>query len=140
MSDIFLAAGMIAAAVVALGMIYLRAAAMAKDQARHADLLAYMREKDRAAQEAEAQSKALQLYSLQATLDTIRAQAEVQGRAQEQTAYALRQSIEALRQDHRTVDALAAMQWKALETHFTAGLPDKKKTGDRYWERGGYYD
>lgn len=135
MQDLIIAISIISAAAVALGLIVLRASANAKDSARYAEMVGLMREKERTAKEAEAQSKALQLYSLQATLDTIRAQAEAQSRAQEQTALALSQSIEALKEDRRTVETLAGMRWKALEAYFTAALPDKQKAQDRYWER-----
>ena len=138
MTEILLAVGIVAAALVALGLMILRANAEAKDQAKYADMVAYMRERDRAAAEADAQSKALQLYSLQATLDVIKAQSIAQSRAQEQTVYALRQTVAALQEDHRTMDALAGMQWRALEAHYTAALPDKQKSG-RYWEEV-YYD
>lgn len=135
MSDALLAAIVIAGTAVALGIIYLRAAAGARESQRHADMMALMQAKERAAQEAESQSKALQLYSMQAMLDTIKAQAEAQSRAQEQTALALSQSIEVLKEDRRTVETLAGMRWKALEAYFTAALPDKQKAQDRYWER-----
>ena len=140
MQDIIIAISIISAAAVALGLIVLRASANAKDSARYAEMVGLMREKERTAKEAEAQSKALQLYSLQATLDTIRAQAEVQSRTQAQTACALTEAIEALKEDRRTVEALAGMRWKALEAHYTAALPDRQKVTDRYWERVGYDD
>ena len=140
MQDLIIAVSIISAAAVALGLIVLRASANAKDSARYAEMVGLMREKERTAKEAEVQSKALQLYSLQATLDTIRAQAEAQSRAQGQTAYALTAAIEALKEDRKTVEALAGMRWKALEAHFSAALPDKQKASDRYWERVSYDD
>lgn len=135
MSDVLLVVLAVVGAAVALGIIYLRAAAGARESQRYADMVALMQTRERAAQEAESQSKALQLYSMQAMLDTIRAQAEAQSRAQEQTALALSQSIEALKEDRRTVETLAGMRWKALETYFTAALPDRQKAQDRYWEK-----
>lgn len=120
---------------VIIGLIYLHASSDARKSEAHRDLLTYMAAKDRATAEAEAQSKALQLYSLQSALDVIRAQSEAQSQAQRETTLALRQAVEAMREDHRVVDTLAGLQWKALEAHYSKmALPDKKRSGSRYWE------
>ena len=112
---------------VIIGLIYLHASSDARKSEAHRDLLTYMAAKDRAAAEAEAQSKALQLYSLQSALGVIQAQSEAQSQAQRETALALRQAVEAMREDHRVVDTLAGLQWKALESHYSKlTLPDKK--------------
>ena len=134
MFDLIIAVLIIAVAAVIVGGLFLRAAAIAKDQARHADMMCYLQAKDRAQAEADTQSRAVQLYAMQAALDVIRTQAECQSRVQEQTIYALRQTIDAMHTDHKTVDALAAMQWRALESHYAAALPDKKGQSGRYWE------
>lgn len=91
---------------VAIGLIYLRAVSEAKKSEEHRDLLTYMAAKDKAAAEAEAQSKALQLYSMQSMLATITAQAEAQSRAQEQTTFALSQAVESMRENRETAEAL----------------------------------
>lgn len=125
---------------VIIGLIYLHASSDARKSEAHRDLLTYMAAKDKAAAEAEAQSKALQLYSLQSALDVIQAQSEAQSQAQRETTLALRQAVEAMREDHRVVDTLAGLQWKALEAHYSKmTLPDKKRSG-RYWEEVDFYD
>ena len=122
---------------VAIGLIYLRAVSDAKRSEEHRDLLTYMAAKDKAAAEADAQSKALQLYSMQSMLATITAQAEAQSRTQEQTTFALSQAVESMKANRETAEALELLRWKAIERSYLA-LTDKKK--DRYWEEVDWND
>ena len=122
---------------VAIGLIYLRAVSEAKRSEEHRDLLTYMAAKDKAAAEADAQSKALQLYSMQSMLATITAQAEAQSRTQEQTTFALSQAVESMKANRETAEALELLRWKAIERSYLA-LTDKKK--DRYWEEVDWND
>lgn len=134
---ILIAVVSICVTAVAIGLIYLRAVSEAKKSEEHRDLLTYMAAKDKAAAEADTQSKALQLYSMQSMLATITAQAEAQSRAQEQTTFALSQAVESMKENRETAEALELLRWKAIERSYLA-LTDKKK--DRYWEEVNWND